>query len=230
MTCTQLRYIVLRTVKKSWNSPRPRHTKTPHYLVGYLQIPTTSNTTSFYTLYLNKTLLTYHRRSPVAAKMMEYFNHKISRKHHPPDVKSEMPVLTEEDEEFLQRIASEGTPPPLPERPQQLPVAGETHGNNAQLALMHDARNTPLPDIPDTPDEDDTPVKDAKGKGKAKSEKRPMTWNFLRRDSRDRKTKAHHTTGVDLHSGAEGMKTENPHVGEDGVVTPHEGTFELRES
>ena len=163
---------------------------------------------------------------------MEYFNHKLARKHHPPDVKSETPVLTEEDEEFLQRIASEGTPPPLPERPHQhLPVAGESYGNNAQLALMNDARNTPLPDIPDTPDEV-TPAKEGKGKEKAKeekskekakSDKRPMTWSFLRRDSRDRKKKAQQTTALDLHSVAEGIKTEDAHVNEDGVVTPHEG-------
>jgi hypothetical protein len=46
--------------------------------------------------------------------MMEYFNHKLSKKHHVPEENSETPVLTDEDEEFLQRIASEGTPPPLP--------------------------------------------------------------------------------------------------------------------
>lgn len=159
---------------------------------------------------------------------MEYFNHKLTRKHHPSEVKSETPVLTEEDEEFLQRIASEGTPPPLPERPQHLPVAGETHGNNAQLALMEDARTTPLPDLPDTPDEV-TPVKEGKGKEKAKSEKRPMTWSFLRRDSRDKKAKAKHTAALDLHSVAEGIKPEDAQPNEDGVVTPQEGMFEFME-
>ena len=165
--------------------------------------------------------------------MMEYFNHKLSRKHHPTEIKSETPVLTEEDEEFLQRIASEGTPPPLPERPHHhLPVAGETHGNNAQLALVDDAQNIPLPDIPDTPDEV-TPVKEGKGKEKAKektkSEKRAVTWSFLRRDSRDHKKKAQQTAAVDLHSVAEGIKPQDTPVNEDGVVTPQEGMSESME-
>ena len=162
---------------------------------------------------------------------MEYFTHKLHKKTQVADAKpTETPVLTEEDEEFLQRIASEGTPPPLPERPQNLMVAGESRGNNAQLILFDDATNTPLPDIPDTPDEG-TPVKEGKGKGKekAKSEKRPFTWSFLRRDSRDRTTKARNTAALDLHSVAEGVKPQDAHVNEDGVVTPHEGMSILTE-
>lgn len=167
--------------------------------------------------------------------MMEYFNHKLSRKHHEPETKQpQTPVLTEEDEEFLQRIASEGTPPPLPERPLNLAVAGETEGNNAQLVLLDDARNVPLPDIPDTPDEGPH-VKEDKGKGKEKEkvkekgkdkqhgDKKPFTWSFMRRDSRDSKRKAQQTAGLDLHSVAEGIKSEDAQVNEDGIVTPHEG-------
>lgn len=158
--------------------------------------------------------------------MIEYFNHKLSKKHHVPEENSETPVLTDEDEEFLQRIASEGTPPPLPARPQNLSVAGETYGNDAQLALIEHARNTPLPEVPDTPDEG-TPVKEGKGKEKAKSEKRPLTWSFLRRDSRDSKSKARQTTALDLHSVAEGLKPEDAQVNEDGIVTPQEGMCSL---
>ncbi len=156
--------------------------------------------------------------------MMEYFNHKLARKNHTPEEKIEKPVLTEEDEEFLQRVASEGTPPPLPERPLFLLVAGDTEGNDAQLALINDATNTPLPEVPDTPDEGPA-VKEGKGKEKAKSDKKPITWNFLRRDSRDTKRKAREATAVDLHSVAEGLKPADAQVNEDGIVTPHEGTF-----
>lgn len=158
---------------------------------------------------------------------MEYFNHKLARKHPVPEGKSETPVLTQEDEEFLQRIASEGTPPPLPARPQNLAVAGESQGNDAQLALIDDARSVPLPEVPDTPDEV-TPVTEAKGKGKAKSGKTAHTWSFLRRDSRDNERKAQQATALDLHSVAVGLKSEDAHVNEDGIVTPHEGMRNLK--
>lgn len=79
------------------------------------------------------------------------------------------PVLDEEDEKFLERLASfedelEGTPPPLPERPAAVIADSQGHvkvGRDAQEALMDGAEKIPLPMSP--PEETDT-----KGKGKAK--------------------------------------------------------------
>ena len=74
-------------------------------------------------------------------KMMEYFSSKRARSKSPaPPTQVETPVLNEEDEAFLARIETEGTPPELPERPapplpsrpqDDLPYVGETAGNNA---------------------------------------------------------------------------------------------------
>lgn len=100
--------------------------------------------------------------------MLEYFTYKKYKKHqgekkgstpstpsaHPTAPK---PVLTAEDEHFLERIVSaEGTPPPLPERPRHegLPEAGNSEGNEAQMV-----------------------VSDKKGKGK-ETEKKGKTGRF----------------------------------------------------
>lgn len=54
--------------------------------------------------------------------MLEYFTYKKVKKHQAEKLAREQaqalkPVLSVEDEEFLARIVSEGTPPPLPARP-----------------------------------------------------------------------------------------------------------------
>ncbi|KAF2834904.1 hypothetical protein M501DRAFT_922298, partial [Patellaria atrata CBS 101060] len=61
----------------------------------------------------------------------------------------EKPVLTEEDEAYLQRIVSEGAPPPLPDRPTVILDSGEkVVGKDAQIALMAGADQIPLPTSP----------------------------------------------------------------------------------
>lgn len=169
------------------------------------------------------------------AKMMEYFTHIRSKKPVDLAEKDEIPVLNDEDEAFLQRIASEGPPPPLPARPQSLRVAGETAGNNAQIALMAGAQNIPLPDVPDTPD-DVVPVTEepeeeesVKGKEKETKGKRPFKWSFLRRDSRDSKRKSNEIMATDLLSVAEGLKGPDAQPNEDGIVSPHEAAKEEEE-
>ena len=157
--------------------------------------------------------------------MMEYFKHKKTNKHVDTIEKPETPVLTEEDEAFLQRIASEGPPPPLPERPQGLAEAGSTRGNDAQVALMNGAQNIPLPDVPDTPEGEVPPLeKEDTGKGKQKTSgsKRRM-WSFIRRDSRDRHRAS---TAADLHNVAEGMKAADAHPNEEHVVSDQEAKKE----
>lgn len=128
---------------------------------------------------------------------MEYFNYIKARTHISNATKSEEPVLSEEDEKFLTQIASneEEQPPPLPARPgvQELTVAGESRGNDAQLALMDGAQNIKLPETPDEIVEEpseETTKSDAKGKGKAAASttKKPY-WSWMRRDSRNVKQK-----------------------------------------
>ena len=75
--------------------------------------------------------------------MLDYFSKKRAKRAAP--TATEEPVLTEEDELFLQRITSEaeGPAPDLPPRPQQLPVAGESSTNDQQLVLAGDSDWTP---------------------------------------------------------------------------------------
>ncbi|KAL8898682.1 MAG: hypothetical protein Q9207_006580, partial [Kuettlingeria erythrocarpa] len=150
------------------------------------------------------------------------------------------PVLSSEDEEFLHRIATEGTPPPLPERPrpQDLPVAGETEENQGQLVLLSDAQDVPLPSAPDTPAEDvataiesersETLVKEKENE-KPKDGKKPFRWSFLRRDSRDGKRKAKVDTATDLQSVADALKAPGAQPNEDHVVADPEAKKEEEE-
>ena len=165
--------------------------------------------------------------------MMEYFNFKKAKHHVDTTEKAETPILNEEDEAFLQRIASEGVPPPLPARPQDLQVAGETDGNNAQLALYNGAQNIPLPDVPDTPDDIKATgignEEEVKLKQKVKEGKRPIKWSFLRRDSRDTKRRTKEATATDLHNVAEALKSPGAEPNEDGIVTDREARKEEEE-
>ena len=173
---------------------------------------------------------------------MEYFSSKRARSKSPrapaPPTQVETPILNEEDEAFLARIETEGTPPELPERPapalptrpQDLPRVGETDGNNAQIALLDGSQNIPLPDVPDTPDAvltspepDDIDQGNAKGKQK---EGKKSKWSFLRRDSRDVKRKTKEAAATDLMSAAEGLKSANAQPNEDHVVSDPEAKKE----
>ena len=175
---------------------------------------------------------------------MEYLKSKSHKSKAPPVQtmeQDETPVLTEEDEAFLARIESEGTPPelpdrpapPLPHRPQDLPVAGETEGNNAQIALLDGSQNIPLPDAPDTPEGILTTaepefIDSVKDKGTEKEKKR-FTWSFLRRDSRDSQRRNKQTAATDLMSAAEGLKAADAQPNEDGIVSDPEAKKEEEE-
>lgn len=145
--------------------------------------------------------------------MMEYFSYKKAKKHLEKAPKSKEPVLNDEDEAFLYRITSqvEGTPPPLPERPQDLSIAGDSINNHQQLVLAdsEEAWGVPLPDVPDTPEGvmagiEGEDLTQGKGKGKEKAvDSKKNRWSFLHRDGKEGKRKA---AADDLHSAAENMK------------------------
>lgn len=180
--------------------------------------------------------------------MMQYLKHKTAKPTQETldQAESQGPVLSEEDEAFLRRIAEEGTPPPLPdrrpplpERPLDLPVVGEVEQNNMQMVLVEDPievddpTEVPLPKTPDTPrDGPSTPVvenisKDG-GKEKTKPEKKAR-WSFLRRDSRETKRKSQKAAATDLMSAAEGLKGPDAQPNEDGNVSDAEAKKEEEE-
>lgn len=87
---------------------------------------------------------------------MEYFAYKKLKKHQAekngqtqvrtPSPSTPRPILNEEDENFLERIVSaEGTPPPLPNRPEGWVAgvgmeAGDSRGNKSQM-VVHDGND-----------------------------------------------------------------------------------------
>ncbi|KAF7512827.1 hypothetical protein GJ744_011930 [Endocarpon pusillum] len=155
---------------------------------------------------------------------MEYFNYVKSKAHIGTAKKSENPVLTEEDEHFLNRITShDEQPPPLPARPQvqDLPVAGETQGNDAQLALLDGAQNIALPETPKEGTTEPEPMRDPIAGSEKGAEKKSAkkTWSWLRRDSRDYKRKNQTDAAESLMHIAEGVKSADAQPNEDNIVS-----------
>lgn len=106
--------------------------------------------------------------------------------------------------------------------------AGDTIGNNAQLAIIDDAQDTPFLGEVDTSKARSAaaePDEIVSGHEKAKST-RKSRWSWLRRDSRDSKRK---TTATDLMSAAEGLKSPDAPPNEDGTVSDPEAIKEEEE-
>lgn len=100
------------------------------------------------------------------------------------------PVLSEEDEKFLNQITKQDNPTPLVD-----------HGGDAQLAIMNGAQNIPLPpekpgELAEAPLAEKTPAKGKRG-----------TWSWMRRDSRDSKRQS---TAEGLQDIVEKLKTDPP--------------------
>ncbi|KAJ9610493.1 hypothetical protein H2200_005270 [Cladophialophora chaetospira] len=126
---------------------------------------------------------------------MQYINYIKAKTHIATARKSEAPVLSDEDEKFLDHIVSEENPPPLPARPDvPQPV------KDAQLALMDGAQNIPLP--PGTPSElaeEPDLIQDGDKSVTETSPSKPRNaWSWLRRDSRDVKQQQNDATAADL--------------------------------
>ena len=151
---------------------------------------------------------------------MEYINYIKAKAHVSRAHKSETPVLSEEDEAFLNHITSDENPPPLPARPHitDLPVAGDTRGNDAQVALLDGAQNIALPATPDETSEEQTWPPEASSK---QSPSKRSTWSWLRRDSRSRQA-----TADGLQDIADKMKGPDAIPNEDDIVDDKEAKKE----
>ncbi|KAG8525881.1 uncharacterized protein KY384_000641 [Bacidia gigantensis] len=125
----------------------------------------------------------------------------------------EEPILTAEDEDFLQRITTDGEPsehpPPLPARPGSILEAGNPEGNNLQVALLENPDHIPLPETRETIAQD-KPHKTADGEAFTREDGgrkvKKSKWSWKRRDSRDAKLQK---TATDLLSAAEHTKSAN---------------------
>ena len=123
---------------------------------------------------------------------MQYINYLKSKATLSRASPSEKPVLSDEDEQFLNRITSQDVAPPLPDRPEAVAAPAK----DAQVALMDGAQNVALPETPseETPTEEpreivEEPEKTEKSTIQSKAK---TYWSWMRRDSRDSKRKVHH--------------------------------------
>lgn len=151
---------------------------------------------------------------------MEYVNYIKAKAHIATAHKSSTPVLSEEDEAFLSHITSDENPPPLPARPHitDLQVAGDTRGNDAQVALLNGAQNIPLPVTPNETSEVPAMIADSDSK---QTHSKRLTWSWLRRDSRSRQA-----TADGLQDIADKMKSPNAVPNEDQIVDDKEAKKE----
>lgn len=78
---------------------------------------------------------------------MQYFN-QLRAKTRSSKRKQSDPVLTEEDEAFLQRVTSQADAAPLPDDVSKQEAGNESAGKDAQIALMNGAQDIPLPMSP----------------------------------------------------------------------------------
>lgn len=148
---------------------------------------------------------------------MQYINYIKAKTHLSSATKSETPVLSEEDESFLNRVVGEENPPALPPRPEQLGVSKDavTTLKDAQVALMDGAQNIPLPDTPQEVTEEPSAIDS--GSTQFPERKTWNTWSWLRRDSRDYQRQ---TTATDLDAIAHNLKEAPAQPNAESVSDP----------
>lgn len=113
---------------------------------------------------------------------MQYVNYIRSSPYLNWTPKSEKPILTDDDEQFLNRITTQEGGATATE------LADDQRVRDAQTALMDGAQNIPLPETPS--EEPKAELGDAPKDGESKTDAKPRTyWTFMRRDSRDSKRK-----------------------------------------
>lgn len=133
---------------------------------------------------------------------MEYINYIKAKAHIATSRKAEVPVLSEEDEKFLDHITSQEGPPPLPARPEVV-----ARGTDAQVALMDGAQNIPLPETPNEVTDEPALIKEDDQSATDTSPSQPKsTWSWLRRDSRDVKRQRNEHTAAGLEDIAANLK------------------------
>ena len=136
----------------------------------------------------------------LADMAMEYINYIKAKAHISSVHKSEQPVLSREDEEFLNRITSDGT-----------------HSNDAQIALLDGAQNIALPDTPTELSEEPAMIPSTSETKPTTSKK--STWSWLRRDSRSRAADG-------LQDIADNLKSPDAKPNEDRIVDDKEAKKE----
>ncbi|KAK5226712.1 hypothetical protein LTR72_002700 [Exophiala xenobiotica] len=126
---------------------------------------------------------------------MQYINYIKAKAHLATSKPSETPVLSEEDEQFLDQLTSQENPPPLPPRPELVATL-----RDAQVALMDGAQNIPLPQTPSEVTDEPTMIENGPEAGTTESAATnpKATWSWYRRDSREIRQQGRETTAAGL--------------------------------
>ncbi|KAK7890718.1 hypothetical protein LTR67_007927 [Exophiala xenobiotica] len=126
---------------------------------------------------------------------MQYINYIKAKAHLATSKPSETPVLSEEDEQFLDRLTSQENPPPLPPRPELVATL-----RDAQVALMDGAQSIPLPQTPSEVTDEPTMIENGPEAGTTESAATnpKATWSWYRRDSREIRQQGRETTAAGL--------------------------------
>lgn len=156
---------------------------------------------------------------------MEYINYIKAKTHLSAATKSETPVLSEEDEHFLNKIVGEENPPALPPRPEQLGAFedGVPQIKDAQVALMDGAESVPLPETPQEVTEEPSMASNDTKNAQSASAPQRKAWTWLRRDSRDYQRQQ---TAEGLDSIAHNLKDAEAKPNSDNVVEDKEAKKE----
>ena len=156
---------------------------------------------------------------------MQYINYIKAKTHLATATKSETPVLSEEDENFLNRIVGDENPPALPPRPEQLGVFTNVapEGRDAQVALMDGAQNIALPQTPQEVNEEPSMMESSQEEKTSPRQIPQKAWSWLRRDSRDSRREE---TAAGLSDIAQGLKDGDTKSSEEDTVEDKEAKKE----
>ncbi|KAJ9202397.1 hypothetical protein DTO021D3_4531 [Paecilomyces variotii] len=170
---------------------------------------------------------------------MQYFN-QLRGKTRSSRAKQPDPVLTEEDEAFLQRVTSQTDAAPLPDDVATQESNNQPVGKDAQIALMDGAQNIPLPLSPAeevgrelAADENNKSEEGVKGMGEEPSEsaekaKKNTRWSWMRKLAKDSKQEKQ-TAAADVSEVAAGLDRPGLDVNATGTVSDGEAQRETED-
>ncbi|GAD96770.1 hypothetical protein PVAR5_5435 [Paecilomyces variotii No. 5] len=163
---------------------------------------------------------------------MQYFN-QLRAKTRFAKRKQSDPVLTEEDEAFLQRVTSQADAAPLPDDVSNQEAGNQPVGKDAQIALMNGAQDIPLPlspaeevgrelaadeNIKGEEEKMKTPGKDAAER--AEKAKKNNRWSWMRKPAKEDKGKQ--AAAADVSDVAAGLDKPGVDMNATGTISDGE--------
>ncbi|KAJ9293011.1 hypothetical protein DTO271G3_8146 [Paecilomyces variotii] len=171
---------------------------------------------------------------------MQYFN-QLRAKTRSSQVKQPDPVLTEEDEAFLQRVTSQPDAAPLPDDVVKQESSNQPVGKDAQIALMDGAQNIPLPLSPAEEvgrelaadeniksEEEGVKSTEKEPSESAEKAKKNARWSWMRKLAKDSKQEKQ-TAAANVSEVAAGLDRPGLDVNATGTVSDGEAQRETED-